>query len=174
MRGAEPPVAHLDPDGEPDRVLDAVPAPGRADAALDSSDRLAIRMAALEAGRDQLGPDLRKAVHRRPEEVDALTSRDLGVEAVFPATVPKTMSFSGVISPPGTRGTTEYRPPRWMLARKRSLVSCSVAWAASRTFSFQIVAMIEATAGLQISQPCPRPCDAIRSSNVRICLIIAI
>ncbi len=65
------------------------------------------------------------------------------------------MSFSGVISPPGMRGTTEYSPPRWMLARKRSLVSWSVAWAGSRMFSFQIVARIEATAGLQISQPWP-------------------
>ncbi len=37
-----------------------------------------------------------------------------------------TASFSGVISPPGTRGTTEYSPPRCMFARKRSFVSCSV------------------------------------------------
>ena len=57
-----------------------------------------------------------------------------------------------------------------MLARKRSLVSCSVAWAGSRTFSFQRLARIEATAGLQTSQPCPRPCEAIRASNVLISL----
>ena len=37
-----------------------------------------------------------------------------------------TRSLSGVISPPGTRGTTEYNPPRCMFAKKRSLVSCSV------------------------------------------------
>ena len=41
-------------------------------------------MAALEAGRDQLGPDLGKQVDGRPEEVDALAPRDLGVEAVLP------------------------------------------------------------------------------------------
>ena len=42
-----------------------------------------------------------------------------------------------------------------MLARKRSLVSWSVACAGSRMFSFQRLARIEATAGLQISQPWP-------------------
>ena len=51
VRRPDPPVAHLDPDGEPDRVLDAVAAPGRADAALDRADRLAVGMAALEARR---------------------------------------------------------------------------------------------------------------------------
>ena len=37
VRGPEPAVAQLDPDGEPDRVLNAVAAPGRADAALDGA-----------------------------------------------------------------------------------------------------------------------------------------
>ena len=59
------------------------------------------------------------------------------------------------------RGTTEYSPPRWMLARNRSFVSWSVVW--SITFSFQRLARIEATAGLQISQPCPLPWLLIRA-----------
>ena len=42
-----------------------------------------------------------------------------------------------------------------MLARKRSLVSWSVACSPSRMFSFHRLARIEATAGLQISQPLP-------------------
>ncbi len=41
-------------------------------------------MAALETCRDQLGPDLRQEVDRRPEQVDALASRDLGVKSVLP------------------------------------------------------------------------------------------
>ena len=84
VRRADPPVALLDPDGEPDRVLHAVAAPGRADAALDRADRLAVGVAALEAGGDQLGPDVGQVVHRRPEQVDALAAGDLGVEAVLP------------------------------------------------------------------------------------------
>ena len=62
-----------------------------------------------------------------------------------------------MISPPGTRGTTEYRPPRCMFARKRSFVSCSVSCSGSMMSSFHRLARIEATAGLQISQPWPRP-----------------
>ncbi len=90
----------------------------------------------------------------------------------FLATWPRTMSFSGVISPPGTRGTTEYVPPRWMLARKRSLVSWMVV--CSTTFSFHRLARIEATAGLQISQPWPWPWARISSSNDWMRLILTI
>ena len=54
-------VALLDPDGEADRVLHAVPAPGRADAALHRPERLAVGVPALEARRDQLLPDVRAA-----------------------------------------------------------------------------------------------------------------
>ena len=78
-----------------------------------------------------------------------------------------TPSFSGVISPPGTRGTTEYSPPRCMFARKRSFVSCSVSCSGFMMSSFHRLARIEATAGLQISQPWPRPQWAMISPNVR-------
>ena len=59
-----------------------------------------------------------------------------------------------------------------MLARKRSLVSCRVWWVSSRMFSFHRLASIELTAGLQISQPWPRPCPAMRSANVLISLTL--
>ena len=71
----------------------------------------------------------------------------------FLATTPRQISFSGVISPPGTRGMTLYRPPRCMLAKNLSLVSCSVWWLGSVRLSFHSEAKIEAAAGLQISQP---------------------
>ena len=58
-----------------------------------------------------------------------------------------------------------------MLARKRSLVSWMVV--CSTTFSFHRLARIEATAGLQISQPCPGR-GWISSSNDLIRLILTI
>src|SRR4051794_3300549 len=47
-----------------------------------------------------------------------------------------------------------------------------VVW--STTFSFHKLARIEATAGLQISQPWPRPCARIRAPNDVIFLILMI
>ena len=49
------------------------------------------------------------------------------------------------------------------------MVSCSGALSRASTNSFQQEARIEATAGLQISQPSPRPCLASSSSKVRSC-----
>src|SRR5262245_21051860 len=59
-----------------------------------------------------------------------------------------------------------------MLARKRSLVSWIVVL--SVTFSFHKLARIDATAGLQISQPWPLPCEARRSLNVLMRFILTI
>src|SRR5258708_23865225 len=53
-----------------------------------------------------------------------------------------------------------------MLARKRSFVSCRGALSRASTKSFQHEARIDATAGLQTSQPRPRPCLVSISSNV--------
>ena len=67
VRGADAAVALLDADGEADGVLHAVAAPGRADAALHRAQRLAIGVAAFEAGGDRLLPRCREAaapVHR--------------------------------------------------------------------------------------------------------------
>src|SRR5436305_6591517 len=79
-----------------------------------------------------------------------------------------TISLSGVISPPGILGTTEYVPSRCMFARKWSLVSCNVACSPSRMYPVPSEARIEATTGLQMSQPRPRPCRVTTSLNVRI------
>mmetsp|Transcript_25710 Transcript_25710/g.102604 ORF Transcript_25710/g.102604 Transcript_25710/m.102604 type:complete len:214 (+) Transcript_25710:3429-4070(+) len=81
------------------------------------------------------------------------------------------MSASGRISPPGTRGTTEYDPPRCMFASERSLVSCSASRPSARTTPLLRVASIDATAGLHTSQPsaCPAgssPCAFMTSSKL--------
>mmetsp|Transcript_73792 Transcript_73792/g.209007 ORF Transcript_73792/g.209007 Transcript_73792/m.209007 type:complete len:251 (+) Transcript_73792:361-1113(+) len=71
----------------------------------------------------------------------------------FLATVPSRTSSSGVISPPGTRGMTEYWPLRCMFARKESLVSWSCFRPSETGFCCQSEARIEATTGLQTSSP---------------------
>src|SRR6185312_2034722 len=55
-----------------------------------------------------------------------------------------------------------------MLARKWSLESCSEACSPSRMWSEPVDARIEATTGLQISQPFPRAKRSNRPENVRI------
>src|SRR6185312_2165307 len=55
-----------------------------------------------------------------------------------------------------------------MLARKWSLESCSEACSPSRMWSEPVDARIEATTGLQMSQPFPRPKRSNRPENVRI------
>src|SRR6266481_2292133 len=55
-----------------------------------------------------------------------------------------------------------------MLARKWSLESCSEACSPSRMCSELVDARIDATAGLQMSQPFPVPNRSIRAENVRI------
>src|SRR5229473_5898494 len=82
------------------------------------------------------------------------------------AICPIVMSCWGVISPAATRGTTEYVPSFWILARKRSFVSCRGALSRASTKSFQHEARIDATAGLHTSQPRPFPCLVSISSNV--------
>src|SRR5262249_20818569 len=82
VRRADTLVAVLDADRERGRILHAVAAPGRADAALDGAHRLAVRVAALEPGGDQLLPDLGQLLQPRAEQIDALSAGDLGVQPV--------------------------------------------------------------------------------------------
>src|SRR5262249_40209725 len=89
VRRAEPPVTHLHPGRESDRILNAEPAPCRTDAALHGSQRLAVGVATLETGRDQLRPDLGEEMHRRAEEVNALAAGDLGVKTVLAGDFPQ-------------------------------------------------------------------------------------
>src|SRR4051812_22493312 len=81
VRRAQAAVAVLDVDRHRHGVLHAVAAPGRADAGLNRAQRLAVGVARLEAGVDQLLPDQRQLLDARAEEVDALRAGDLGVEA---------------------------------------------------------------------------------------------
>ncbi len=83
VRRPDPSIAHLDPDRETDGVLHAVTAPGRADAALDGANGLAVGVTALESGGDQVGPDVGQEMNRCAEHVDALAAGDLGVETVL-------------------------------------------------------------------------------------------
>src|SRR5258705_3888991 len=55
-----------------------------------------------------------------------------------------------------------------MLARKLSLESCSEACSPSRMCSELVEARIDATTGLQMSQPFPLPNRSIRAEKVRI------
>src|SRR3954467_5929700 len=80
VRRAQAAVAVLDRDRHRDRVLHAVAAPGGADAPLHGPQRLAVGVARLEAGVDQLLPDQRELLDARAEEVDALRAGDLGIE----------------------------------------------------------------------------------------------
>ncbi len=109
VRRAQPLVAVLEPDGEGDRVLHAEAAPGAADAGLHRAQRLAVGVPGLEPGvrsaRCQISGSCSSA---RAEQVDPLSAGDLRVEAELAWRCwPSAMSCSGVISPPGTRGTTE-------------------------------------------------------------------
>src|SRR6185312_1597029 len=78
---AQPLVTALQLDREADAVLHAVPAPCRAHAGLHRPQGLAVRMPRLEAGCDQVCPDERQLVHPGAEEIDALTTGYLGVQA---------------------------------------------------------------------------------------------
>src|SRR5712692_3521643 len=83
VRRSDTAVAVLDVDRHRDRVLNAVAAPGVADAGLHGAQRLAVGVTGFEAGVDQIPPDERQLLDARAEEVDALRACDLGVQAVL-------------------------------------------------------------------------------------------
>ncbi len=107
VRGAQAPVAELELDRETDRVLHAVPAPGRAHAGLHRTQCLAVRVARLEPGVDEPLPDGGQFLEPGTEQVDPLPAGDLGVEAEVLGDLGDDLQLPGVISPPGMRGTTE-------------------------------------------------------------------
>src|SRR5260221_12290145 len=72
VRRAQAAIALLDADRHRHRVLHAVAAPGAADTGLHRAQRLAVGMAGLEAGVDQVLPHQRQLLDPRAEEVDAL------------------------------------------------------------------------------------------------------
>ena len=63
-------------------VLHAIATPGAADAGFHRAGGLAVGVAGLEAGGDQLAPDVRQFMQLGTEEVDALAAGDLGIEVV--------------------------------------------------------------------------------------------
>ena len=70
-------------DGETDAILHAVAAPGGSDAGFHGAHGLAVGVAGLETGGDELAPDLRQLMHLRAEQIDALAAGDLGVQVEF-------------------------------------------------------------------------------------------
>ena len=162
VRRADAPVALLDPDGEADGVLHAVAAPGRADAALDRAQRLAVGVAALEAGVDQLLPDVGQLLDRRAEQIDALAAGDLGVEAVLLGDLAQDDELLGRDLAAGNARHDRVRARRAGCWRGSGRWCPGASRGRSRMFSFHRLARIEATAGLQISQPWPLPCAAMQ------------
>src|ERR1019366_5239246 len=67
-------VAVLDADGKTDRVLHAEAAPRRADAAFHGANRLGVGVAALEAGLEEIFPDVRQFLDGSAEQIDALAA----------------------------------------------------------------------------------------------------
>ena len=61
-------------------------------------------MSALEPAVDQFLPDVGQLMRPRAEEIDPLPAGELRVKAVLLRDWPRAISFSGVISPPGTAG----------------------------------------------------------------------
>src|SRR5712692_1399849 len=68
VRRADAAVAVLDVDRHRDRVLNAVAAPGAADARFHGTQRFSVGVTGLEAGVDQVPPDERQLLDARAEE----------------------------------------------------------------------------------------------------------
>src|SRR6266567_6257841 len=83
MWGADALVTVFQADGEADRILHAVATPRSPDTALDRPQGLAIGMAAFKANGDQFLPDVRQILDLRPQQIDALSACNLGVEAIL-------------------------------------------------------------------------------------------
>ena len=89
MRGAQALVAVFQLYRQPDAVIDAVAAPGAADAGFNRAQGFAVGMAGFETGIDQFFPDMRQLIDPRTEQIHALAAGDFGVELVFFADLPQ-------------------------------------------------------------------------------------
>jgi len=107
VRRADAAVAVFDVDRHRDRVLDSVTAPGAADAGLTVRNAIPIGVPDSKPASTSSLPDSGNCSTARAEGSMRCAPGDLGVKADFFATTPSTISFSGVISPPATRGTIE-------------------------------------------------------------------
>ena len=160
-------VAVLDADREADGILHAVATPRRADAALDRPQCLAVGVAALEAGVDQFFPDVRQLMHRRAEQVDALSAGDLRVQTVLLRHLAQDDEL--VRRDFAARHARHHGVSAAALdVGQEAIVGVLNASSARRCCRSTELARIEATAGLQISQPWPRPW---RGSTRRTCVM---
>ena len=168
VRRPQAAVAQLEVDGQPDGVLDAVPAPGRADAGLHRPQRLAVGVPGLEAGVDQPLPDRRQLLEPGAEEVDPLAAGDLGVEA-------EVLGDLADRDQAVRRDLARRRP-----AVRRSRCRPSAGWPSRGRWCpgagpgpcpargpVPSEDRIEATTGRQMSQPRPVPCAPMISLKVR-------
>ena len=79
MRRSNSLVTSLELNGESDRVSNSVSAPRGSNARLDRSKRLSVGVSRLESSGDEGGPDVGEIMSLRSEEIDSLTTGDLGV-----------------------------------------------------------------------------------------------
>ncbi len=80
---------------------------------------------------------------------------DYAVELDLLATFPSTISLSGVISPPGTRGNHELRTVPLHVGEKKRSYGVLERGVVEDVLVGHRLARMDATAGLQISQPWP-------------------
>ena len=110
-------------------------------------------MATFKANVDQFLPDIREILDLSPKQIDALPTRNLGVEAKFFRCFAQGDKLVRANFSTRDAWNDRIQAPRCMFARKRSLVSCNV-WCLGRMIgSFHNDASIDVMAGLQISQP---------------------
>src|SRR5450756_111687 len=83
VRRPQSPVALLYLNSETHAIVQAKTTPGRPHTAFNRSQCLAIGMAAFETGVNQFLPDLRQIAQHGAKQVDALATRDLGIEVIF-------------------------------------------------------------------------------------------
>ncbi|NUA48915.1 hypothetical protein HAT94_02203 [Dickeya solani] len=82
VRRAQPLVTVLQRNRQRGGILHAVTAPGRTDARLDGTQRLAVGVAGFKPGVDQFLPDSRQLLQPRAEQIDPLTAGNFGVQVV--------------------------------------------------------------------------------------------
>ena len=114
-------------------------------------------MAALEAGRDQLLPDVGQLLDARAEQIDALAAGDLGVEVVLLGDLAEDDQLLGRDLAAGNARHDRVQAAALDVGQE-AVVGVLQRRRGRRIVSFCRLARIDATAGLQISQPWPWPC----------------
>ncbi|SKV37698.1 Uncharacterised protein [Mycobacteroides abscessus subsp. abscessus] len=84
VRRTQSAITQFKLNGHCDRVLNPVSAPGGPDTALHRAQRLAVGVPRFHAGIDEPLPDQRELLDASTEQIDALTTGDLGVQTEIP------------------------------------------------------------------------------------------